>query len=57
MSGDEALRLVAHGVSVEFALGLRCDWSAVGQGEAVQGCLSVTLQKGCADRLNDKLTP
>lgn len=49
MSGDEALRLIAHGVTVEFALGLGCDWSAVRQGEAVQGCLSVTLQEGCTD--------
>lgn len=54
MSGDEALRLVAHGVAVQFALGLRRDRSAVGQGEAVQGCLCVTLQEGCIGRRNDK---
>lgn len=48
MSGDESLRLVAHGVSVQLALGLGCYWGAVRQGEAVQGCLGMTLEKSCA---------
>lgn len=57
MGGDEALRLVAHWVAVELALGLRRDRGAVRQGEAVQGRLSVTLQEGCTQtRGNDKST-
>lgn len=43
VSGDETLWFIAHGVTVQFALGLGCDWSAVGQRESVQGCLSMTL--------------
>lgn len=56
MSGDEALWLVAHGVTIQFALGLGCDGSAVRQREAIQRCLGVTLQKGCTGRYKDRLT-
>lgn len=50
MSRDEALWLVAHWVTVQFALCLGSDRRAVGQGKAIQRCLGVALQKGCTEK-------
>ena len=48
--GYEALWLVGHGVAEHFAFGLSRDRRAVGQGEAVKGGLSLTLEVGWSGR-------